>query len=499
MHLRTRIPVVVVAGFLAMANAATAQSIIITGHETRVTADPGDQYDPSFSGNLVVFTDYRAADTDVYYVDLNTLAEQTVIHAPGNQELTGVSNGRVVYTDYRSADVVLFYTTNGTTQNLTAPDKEAIGHPFNSVDPAISGSLVAWQDSRDGNMEIYAKTVDTGEERRVSDSLDTDARPSVSGTVIVWQRCAAGSTCDIWSYDWGTGVTTQITDTPAFDERNPRISGQKVVYQEDGGSDSDIAEYDLATGTEEHLVLPGEQANPHVSGEFVSYDDLSEGLYHIGLWHPPTGDHFPLTVGPSGQYLNDIDGHRVVYTDDRNGDLEIYMYEFEVSGVDTVPPVIAGATDVTVDATSPAGAHVVLNVTVTDDIDPAPTLTCTSPLDATFPIGDTAVSCAAADASGNTSAPATFTVHVRGATEQLTSLGQLVDSLTLGWWIEQSLETDINVAICAVERGHVGLACIALRVFVHQVSAQAGRGIPAGDAVLLLDAAARIRAVLGCP
>jgi hypothetical protein len=88
---------------------------------------------------------------------------------------------------------------------------------------------------------------------------------------------------------------------------------------------------------------------------------------------------------------------------------------------------------------------------------------------------------------------------VRSATEQLTTLGQLVDSLTLGWWIEQSLEIDINVATCAVERGHVGLACIALRVFVHQVSAQAGRGIPGGDAVLLLDAATRIRAVLGCP
>ena len=424
-----------------------------------------------------------------------------MIVAPGNQELTGISNGRIVYTDYRTADVVLFNTADGTTQNLTAPDKAAVGHPFSSVDPAISGSLVVWQDTRDSNQEIYGKNIDTGEERRITDATDGDQSPSVSGTVIVWQRCVAGGTCDIWSYDWSTGVTTQITDTPACTERNPNISGQKIVYQTDCRGGSDIAEYDLATGTEQHLALPGgQQANPHVSGDFVSYDNLSEGIYHIGLWHPPTGDHFLLTVSTtSGQYLNAIDGHRVVYTDDRNGDLDIYMYEFEVSGVDTVPPVISGATDVTVDATSPAGAHVVLNVTATDNMDPSPTLSCTSPLDATFPIGDTSVTCTATDASGNTSEPATFTVHVRGAVGQLVALKALVESLNLAHWIEESLEAELNVAIWAVQRGHVGIACIALRSFVYEVNTRTGKGIPAADAALLLTAASRIRGVVGCP
>ena len=146
-----------------------------------MTTDPGDQYDSAISGDIVVFTDYRAADTDVYYVDLGTGVEYPVIVAPGNQELTGVSGSKIVYTDYRTSDVVLFDIATGTTTNLTHPDKDAAGHNFNSIDPVVSGDLVAWEDSRDGNMEIYAKNLATGEERRVTDSVtSTRDRPSAA-------------------------------------------------------------------------------------------------------------------------------------------------------------------------------------------------------------------------------------------------------------------------------------------------------------------------------
>jgi beta propeller repeat protein len=229
--------------------AVRAGGSVLTGTETQVTTDIGDQYDPAIDGSLVVFTDYRSSDTDVYYVDLTTMVEHPVIVAPGNQELTGVSEGLIVYTDYRSSDVVVFNTADGTTQNITAADKESVGHPFNSIDPAISGGLVAWEDSRDGNMEIYAKYLPTGEERRVTDCTDVDAKPAVSGTTIVWLRAAAGGTCDIWSYDWSTQATRQISNTPDSNERNPNIDGRKIVYRGESG----IYLYDLATGTEKCL------------------------------------------------------------------------------------------------------------------------------------------------------------------------------------------------------------------------------------------------------
>jgi len=70
--------------------------------------------------------------------------------------------------------------------------------------------------------------------------------------------------------------------------------------------------------------------NPKISGDFVAIEDLSEGDYHIVLWHVPTDSLFRVTTSPGAQFLNDIDGKRIVYTDDRNGQLDIYLFEFEV-------------------------------------------------------------------------------------------------------------------------------------------------------------------------
>ena len=303
---------------------------VFSGYETRVTADPGDQYDPAIAGNIVVFTDERGADPDVYYVDLTTMQEYPVVVAPGIQEFTGVSDGVIVYTDFRSLDVKAFTIATGATLNLTGPDKEALGFPFTSVDPAINRGLVAWEDNRTGNPEIYAKKIATGEERRISNSPDVDEKPAVSGNLIVWQRCpaAGGGNCDIWLYDWSSGSTTQITNTPDADERIPHVEGHNVVYQATRAGEQDVYLYNLDTQVEKRLSLPGMQIDPHISGEYVAIDDLSDTTYHIKLWRYTTGDVYQVTGGQANQYLNDIDGNRIVYTDDRNGDLDIYMFTF---------------------------------------------------------------------------------------------------------------------------------------------------------------------------
>lgn len=303
-----------------------------SGYETRVTTNTGDQYDPAISGNLVVFTDYRAADTDVWYHDLATGVERPVSTAPGYQELTDVSGGLIVYTDYSTSDVFVFDTADGTSRNLSASSGS------NSIDPAVSQGLVAWTDDRDGNSEIYARNLASGEERRVTTSPEADEKPAVGGKVIAWQRCSAAGSCDIWSYDWATGTTTQVTATADGDERHPDVSGSALVYQGMRGGEQDVYRYDLAARAEARLDLAGAQVNPNVSGDFVAFEDLSEGIYHIKLWHLPTGTVFQVTRGTSGQYLNDIDGNRVVYTDDRAGQLDIYLYTFTATFPPPPPP-----------------------------------------------------------------------------------------------------------------------------------------------------------------
>jgi beta propeller repeat protein len=396
---------------------AVAGSQVLVGRETRLTTAPGDQFDPVISGNVVVFTDYRLDNADVTFVDLSDGTEHAVATGPGNQQLADVSGRRIVYTDYGTIDVVLFDLQAGTSTNLTS------GSLFASLDPAISGDLVAWVDNRDGNLEIYARDLATGEERRISSSPDADWNPKVSGSVIVWARCDDQGQCHVFAYDWARpgAAPVQLTSGDGS-EKQPDIDGRRVAYQGLRDGERDVFVYDLDTGVETRLALPGDQVDAHVSGDFVTFDDLAAGTYHIGLWHLPTGTVFQVTGGAAGQYLNDLDGHRIVYTDDRDGQLDVYLYEFEAYW----PPVAdAGAPQsiylgdpatLAGRATDPAGQPIVSWTWSVASSPPGSTwsLAGADAQVATFTpsmVGDYVLSLVAANAQ-LASAPAFVTVHV---------------------------------------------------------------------------------------
>ncbi|MGI5862102.1 MAG: hypothetical protein ACOX6T_08585 [Myxococcales bacterium] len=318
-----------------------------SGTETRITSAAGSQYDPRISGDLIVYTDFSGADTDIWYYDLSTGAHVQVTSGRGDQELTDVSEGLIAYSDYETADVVVYATLSGEFENLTA-SANAI-----SINPAIGGRIVAWEDRRHGNTEIYARHLDTGEERRIdSPPGDYDLKPAVADGIIVWQACSPQNICDIWAHDWATGASRAITSTPLDDERFADVDNGRVVYDGLRGADRDIFLFDLRTGEELRLELPGEQIYPNISGDFVAFEELVGDGYHIRLWHPPSGAVFDVTGNEGYQFLNDIDGNRIVYTDDRNGHLDIYMFEFEVT---FSPPAV-------VDCANVAGAEPLVDV-----------------------------------------------------------------------------------------------------------------------------------------
>jgi beta propeller repeat protein len=320
---------------LMVPGAVRAGGSVLAGSETRITTDAADQLDPAISDNIIVYTDYRGADADIWYYDLSTGTEAPATTAPGNQVLTDVSGGVIVYNDYDLGDVLTYTPATSTTVNLT---NNAGAH--RAEDPSIGGNIVAWQDTRNlatSSYDIYARDLTTGEERRISTAAGADRSPAVSGGIIVWESCSA-TACDIWSYNWETNTSMQLTSS-ADNEQDPDVSGAKVVWSEysatTGGKD--ILLSDLTAGTTQRLALTGDQVNPNISGDFVAFEDVVAGFYHVKLWYLLSDEVFDLTAAPGGppatadQYLNDIDGNRVVYTDDRGGQLDIYMYEFQTT------------------------------------------------------------------------------------------------------------------------------------------------------------------------
>ena len=94
---------------------------------------------------------------------------------------------------------------------------------------------------------------------------------------------------------------------------------------------------------------------------------------------------------------------------------------FTVTVTDTTAPVVSPPADVTVEATSPAGAAATfVDATALDIVDGPVAATCDHLSGETFPIGVTTVTCSATDAHGN-SGTASFTVTVTDTTAPVVS------------------------------------------------------------------------------
>ena len=164
-----------------------------------------------------------------------------------------------------------------------------------------------------------------------------------------------------------------------------------------------------------------------------------------------------------------------------------------LTGTDTTPPVISVPSPITVDATSPSGAVVTYSVSATDPDDAVASLSCVPASGSTFPIGTTTVNCMAADTHGLTSR-ASFTIHVKGAPEQLADLLTAVIGVGPG----TSLAGKVTLVDTDLAAGDVPDACSTLGAFRHEVAAQSGKKIPTDTAATLIAAAQQISTVLTC-
>jgi predicted dienelactone hydrolase len=160
-------------------------------------------------------------------------------------------------------------------------------------------------------------------------------------------------------------------------------------------------------------------------------------------------------------------------------------------------PTIAVPAQITTNATGPAGATVAYTATVTDDIDPNPTLVCTPSAGSLFAIGDTQVVCVATDTGGNT-ANASFVIAVLGAKEQLANLIRKVVNATS---LPAAAKTQLIATLQSLTAGfdpskpqQRKTACLLLKAFTTLVRFVA----PPTQAADWAADANRIRAVLAC-
>lgn len=302
----------------------------ISHTETRINPnDVSDQLYPDVSGNILVYTDDRTQVDDIYGYNISTNQEFQVTNSPLNQdEHPHVSNNIIVYTKYGVIPQVYQYDINtGITLPLSSTG-------YSQSDVAIGGDIATWVDNRDGNPELYTKNMTTGIVSRVTNTAASEASPAVSSTGIVVYESCTYNICSINMFDPSSGIITPITSEGS--SYSPDISGSKIVYHSVRNGDFDIYVYDINTKKETRVSIPGIQSIPHISGDWVSFDDTTIGADNVFLYYIPSGAIYQLTSNTSVYGFNDISGNRVVY-DDFNGD-HIYMSEFVPPNVDNIAP-----------------------------------------------------------------------------------------------------------------------------------------------------------------
>ena len=160
--------------------------------------------------------------------------------------------------------------------------------------------------------------------------------------------------------------------------------------------------------------------------------------------------------------------------------------------IDKTPPTLTTA-NVALDATSPLGASVAAypGLSARDNLDPAPSLACRPALPHLFPITptDSIVFCNATDRAGNSTA-GSFSVHIRGAAEQLTDLLAAAAGAGPG----NSLAAKLKKIQASIAANDTANACSMLKAFVSEVKAQSGKSITTTLAASFTTRADNIRA-----
>jgi Tol biopolymer transport system component len=329
--------------------------------QRRLTNTDGSDEYPSWSpdGNLIVFSSQREnlSGEKIFRMSADGSAQTRLTDSTFHdlEPSWSRTQGRIAFRSNReSGDQIFAMNANGSgVVRLTTG-----GSNLNPV-WSPTADTIAFSSDRDGDYEIFTMDGNGDDQRALTSNAAFDSNPdwSPDGTKIAFQSNPDGNffgNFDIWVMNSdGTGLT-QLTNDPAFDSA-PAWSPDGTMIAFQSNRDGDFEIYAMAAG-----------GGPATQLTFNTATD------RVADWQPL------------------------------------------FAGADTTPPVLTVPADIATLATSPAGATVTYTASATDNVDPTPSVTCSHPSGATFPVGTTTVSCTASDGSGNWS-DGSFTVTVEAA------------------------------------------------------------------------------------
>jgi beta propeller repeat protein len=221
--------------------------------------------------------------------------------------------------------------------DLTGPASLVAEAARGARNPYARGSLAVWQDQSDGNWEIYAQDLRTNGASilKLTETALNQENPRTDGRFVVWQGRQPNGTWDVYIKDMQSSAPPRnLTGTATRDEINPAVHWPWVVYQA-RSTDNPNAPWQLrawnAITEQITAVSPSQQdqLDPEVRDGRVVWQDFRDvGFGEIYYRHLETGDFRRITANQFGQYHPVIEGHWIVWQDNRHGQVELYGYDF---------------------------------------------------------------------------------------------------------------------------------------------------------------------------
>lgn len=199
--------------------------------------------------------------------------------------------------------------------------------------PDARGPWLVWQQRGSGTPNIRARNTGGagGPVLTITNEALAQENPRTDGRHAVWQRRRENGNWDIVRVDLtNPGVVTAVTDTPSKNEINPVIDWPWVVWQsKDVASPSAPWQLEAANlETSQRFTVStsiADQLDPALRAGRVVWQDFRDvGFGEVYFQDLETGEQRRLTNNGFGQYAPDIDGHWVVWQDNRHGQVEIY-------------------------------------------------------------------------------------------------------------------------------------------------------------------------------
>lgn len=276
--------------------------------------------------------------------------------------------------------MVLFLILISSTASASITEKRITTHGKAS-NPTIYGSIVVWQDTRNGNSAIYALDLKNKKETLLSGKSD-QVYPSIYGNRVIYvlnnavysydllthnktllsegdidyvaisgNKIVINGEVGIWMYDLSTKQTTNIYGQNGYETTHPAIYGHNVVWEGNPGEFGifDIYIYDLLTSRESKISTSGTAYNPEIYDNKIVWQDERNGNYDIYMYDLSSKKETQITTNKSDSINPVIYGNTIAWQDNRNGNWDIYAYDLgthqqihTVDKSDQVDPAIYG-------------------------------------------------------------------------------------------------------------------------------------------------------------